>query len=206
MKVNKNKITSIENLQYKDIFIKIEDLLKKKGKVLVAIDGMSGSGKTTLSKLLKDTYDCNLFHMDDYFLTPELKTKERLEEIGGNVDYVRFNKEVISGIKSESEFIYNIYNCKVQEITKQVSIIPKKLNVIEGAYSMHPTLINNYDLKIFLKIDSEQQRQNILKRNGKVMHKQFIDKWIPLENEYFDAFKIEEQSDVVIEVSFSHLP
>ena len=71
---------------------------------------------------------------------------------------------------------------------------------------MHPTLINNYDLKIFLKIDSEQQRQNILKRNGKVMHKQFIDKWIPLENEYFDAFKIEEQSDVVIEVSFSHLP
>lgn len=206
MKVNKNKITSIENLQYKDIFIKIEDLLKKKGKVLVAIDGMSGSGKTTLSKLLKDTYDCNLFHMDDYFLTPELKTKERLEEIGGNVDYVRFNKEVISGIKSESEFIYNIYNCKVQEITKQVSIIPKKLNVIEGAYSMHQTLINNYDLKIFLKIDSEQQRQNILKRNGKVMHKQFIDKWIPLENEYFDAFKIEEQSDVVIEVSFSHLP
>ena len=36
-------------------------------KVNVAVDGNSGAGKSTLADLIGDVYDCNVFHMDDFF-------------------------------------------------------------------------------------------------------------------------------------------
>ena len=33
--------------------------------------------------------------MDDFFLQPKQRTKERLEQAGGNVDYKRFKKEIV---------------------------------------------------------------------------------------------------------------
>ena len=50
--------------------------------MVVAIDGNSGAGKSTLAALIADVYDCNLFHMDDFFLRPEQRTEERLKETG----------------------------------------------------------------------------------------------------------------------------
>ena len=58
--------------------------------ILVAIDGRCGSGKTTLGEYLKGQLDCNLFHMDDFFLRMEQRTPDRMKETGGNVDYERF--------------------------------------------------------------------------------------------------------------------
>ncbi|MDD2446187.1 MAG: uridine kinase, partial [Tissierellia bacterium] len=81
--------------QYHTVFKEIDLLMNSKDKVLVAIDGNSGAGKSTLSEILESIYSCNVFHMDHFFLRPELKTKERLDEVGGNVDYVRFNDEII---------------------------------------------------------------------------------------------------------------
>ena len=66
--------------------------------ILVAIDGKSTGGKTTLGKYLSKIYDSNLYHMDDFFLQGFQRTKERMSEIGGNVDYERFLKEVITPI------------------------------------------------------------------------------------------------------------
>lgn len=197
------RIVSKDFVTYYEVFRKIDiltnNLSKENDNLTVAIDGMSSSGKTSLSNLLQDIYDCNVFHMDDYFLSPDLKTEERLKEIGGNVDYTRFKDEVISGLKSGNSFTYNIYNCQVQKLVDEVTVIPKKLTIIEGSYSMHPSLIHNYDLKVFLKLNPEQQSQRILERNGKLMHKKFTQLWIPLENEYFDEFQIQEKSDVVID-------
>ena len=62
--------------------------------ILVAIDGRCGSGKTTLGEYLKGQLDCNLFHMDDFFLRMEQRTPDRMKETGGNVDYERFYETV----------------------------------------------------------------------------------------------------------------
>ena len=79
------------------VCFQIDNILEKHltQPVLVAIDGMSASGKSTLGNLLKEKYQCNLFHMDDFFLRPEQRTKERLSEAGGNVDYKRFQEEIL---------------------------------------------------------------------------------------------------------------
>lgn len=187
--------------QYHTVFKEIDLLMNSKDKVLVAIDGNSGAGKSTLSEILESIYSCNVFHMDHFFLRPELKTKERLDEVGGNVDYVRFNDEIIKGLKSGQDFKYQIYNCQIEKLDKYISVFPRKLNIIEGVYSMHPVLIDNYDLKIFLRIDHKKQSHRILERNGNIIHQKFMNLWIPLENEYFEQFKIKEKSQIVIDVS-----
>lgn len=182
-----------------EIFCRIDSLLRTKDRVDVAIDGNCSAGKSTLADFIGNVYDCNIFHMDDFFLPHELKTKERLDEAGGNVDYARFKEEVINGISSGREFRYRKYDCKSGKFQEIVKINPKKLNIIEGSYSMHHTLIKNYDLKIFLGIDKEGQRRRILKRNGPGMYKMFMQLWIPLENRYFSEMRIREQSDLVYE-------
>lgn len=191
------RIVKAEYQYYFEVFRRIDSLMKSNESIQVAIDGNSGAGKSTLSALIGSVYDCNIFHMDHFFLRPELKTKERLEEIGGNVDYVRFRQEVVDGLQRGSEFKYRIYDCKTMSMDQYISVLPKKLNIIEGVYSMHPTLIDNYDLKIFLSLDEKEQNLRILKRDGEIMQKQFLSKWIPLENQYFKQMRIEEKSDLV---------
>jgi len=54
---------------YRNVIREIDRICEEKdGQILIAIDGQSASGKTTLGELLKEWYDCNLFHMDDFFL------------------------------------------------------------------------------------------------------------------------------------------
>ncbi len=191
------KYPDMQGEDMETLFVKIDSLMKAHDRIIAAIEGNCGAGKSTLAALLGKKYDCNIFHMDDFFLRPELRTKERLEEVGGNVDYIRFKDEVINGLESGCEFTYRICDCKKRALDEYKTVMPKQLNIIEGVYSMHPTLIDNYDLKVFLSIDEKAQRERILKRNGEAMLEQFLTKWIPMENRYFSLLRIEEKCDLV---------
>lgn len=84
-------------------------LEEKKGSdepLLAAIDGRCGSGKTTLGEYLKQVFDCNLFRMDDFFLQMEQRTPERLREVGGNVDYERFEETVLRPLLQKEQVCY----------------------------------------------------------------------------------------------------
>lgn len=183
--------------EYPLLFARIDALLKEHETINVAIDGMSCSGKSTLAGLLGKTYDCNLFHMDDFFLPQEMKTEKRLAEPGGNVYYERFNKELLAGLAQERPFSYRPFDCKSQTLTSAVQVTPQHLNIIEGAYSLHPQLNIAYQLKVFLEIDPEEQVRRSLKRNGPLMHQRFLKEWIPLENRYFQEYKIKDSCDLV---------
>jgi len=182
---------------YISLFARIDALQKTQTPFNVAIDGMSCSGKSTLAALLGKVYDCNLFHMDDFFLPRELKTKERLDEPGGNVDYERFRQEVLVGLTEERPFSYRPFSCKSQALVEPVQVSPKPLNIVEGAYSLHPSLEDAYQLKVFLKIEPEVQSARILHRNGPAMHERFLKEWVPLENRYFHEYNIEDRCDLV---------
>ena len=185
--------------EYFALFARIDALLKTRGSVNVAIDGMSCSGKSTLAALLSEIYHCNVFHMDDFFLPRELKTPERLAEPGGNVHYERFLSEVLAPLATGRTFHYRPFDCKSQTLAESVSIQPKQLNIIEGAYSLHPTLENAYQLRVILQIDPEVQRARILQRNGPVMHQRFMEEWVPLENRYFQEYEIKDRCDLVFD-------
>ena len=184
-----NRLITVQNA--------IQQLLSEKETVIVAIDGNCTSGKTTLANQLAANYDCNIFHMDDFFLRPEQRTTERFSEVGGNVDYERFNEEVLLPLKSGATFSYRPFSCSTFTLSNSVSVQPKKLNIIEGTYSLHPYFGESYDLKILLTITPELQRQRIMERPA-FLHKRFFEAWIPMENRYFEGFAISEKCDIVL--------
>ena len=175
----------------------IDELLAAKDTVIVAIDGKCTSGKTTLASKLAEIYDCNVFHMDDFFLRPEQRTPERFAEVGGNVDYERFREEVLLPLKARKSFSYRPFDCITLTLAAPVAVTPKKLNIVEGTYCHHPYFGNPYDLKILLTLDEETQRQRILERPS-FLHKRFFEEWIPMENQYFEVFGISDQSEIIL--------
>lgn len=174
--------------QYFSIIKRLATL--KSDNIIIAIDGMSGSGKSVLAQYLADIFDANLFHMDDFFLQTHEKTAIRLNTIGGNVSYERFNEQVIKPLMDNASFEYEIFNCQCGTFSMSPTVNPKRINIIEGVYSFHPYFGDIYDCKILLTVDCDEQKRRILNRNGEFMLNRFLTEWIPLENLYFNAIKI----------------
>lgn len=172
-------------------------LAAEKETLLVVIDGKCGSGKSTLGAFLQEIYDCNLFHMDDFFLQPEQRIEERLLEPGGNVDYERFSKEVLEHLGDTDVFEYQVFDCSSQTMGQKIVVEPKRLNIVEGAYSAHPYFGDQFDLAFFLEVDEEEQLKRLESRNGAEKLKRFISEWIPKENIYFDTFNIRNKCQVL---------
>lgn len=165
--------------------------------LVIAIDGKSCSGKTTLAAFFSEKADVLVLHMDDFFLRPEQRTEERLQEIGGNVDYERFSV-VLEQVKAGKAIIYQPYDCKTGTLEEIQILEPKKIVIVEGAYSMHPYFGEYADIKIGLDIDEDEQKERILKRNGQMMLARFVEEWIPKENAYLEKFCIFDKCDSLV--------
>ncbi len=166
--------------------------------VTVAIDGHAASGKTTLSAQLSALFDCNVFHMDDYFLPFDRRTPERLAEPGGNVDYERFRAEVLDSILAGKPVIHSAFDCGSGEFLPPVTEAQRPLAIAEGSYAHHPYFGDAYDLRVAMDIDGDTQRARILARNGAQMLAMFESRWIPMEHRYFDTFRIFANADMIL--------
>ena len=179
---------------------KLEPFLKdsKKETIIIAIDGMTGSGKTTLAEELAKIYNSPIIHADDFFLPLELRTEERLNEPGGNIHYEKMKKEIIDllkGAKINDVIKYKPFICKIQNYGEEKNIKLNKVNIIEGSYCLNPYFGKYYDISIFLKINEQSQIERLTKRCPQMINN-FINKWIPLEKKYHEAFKVYENSDI----------
>lgn len=173
------------------------EIQKEKERIFIAIDGSCTSGKSTLAAALASELDCNLFHMDDFFLRPQQRTAERYAEVGGNVDYERFYREVLKPLKTGKAFAYQLFDCRTGLLAEEISVMPKKINIIEGSYSQHPYFGNVYDLKVFLLVSPDTRDQRIRRRHP-MLQKKFFTDWIPMEQRYFETFSIREKADLVV--------
>ena len=182
------------------LFAAIDRAMQKKGRLLVAIEGGAAAGKSTLGLLLQQIYNCNLFHMDDFFLRPEQRTPERFRQAGGNIDHERFREEVLLPLTQEKSVSYRRFDCGTFQLQPPIEISANALNIVEGAYSCHPCLSDAYDLKVFLKVDPHTQAERIRRRNDPACQARFFELWLPMERTYFDTLQIEAQCDLVLEV------
>ncbi|MDX9691392.1 MAG: hypothetical protein RBT45_02990 [Acholeplasmataceae bacterium] len=188
---------------FDEVYQKIDQLLLKKSHIVIAIDGQAASGKTTLASKIKEKYQGEVIHMDDYFLRQHQRTIDRLNQISGNIDYERFEAEIINHLNNEYIKVVP-FQCKSMTFDEPYIIKRPAVLVIEGAYSMRLPWIRFYDLKILVKIDYELQVSRIKKRNGHKQIERFVNEWIPMENKHIIMNDLEHHADAIIQVT-NHL-
>lgn len=176
----------------------LDSSLRENASLVLAIDGNCASGKTTLSRLLAMYFDCNVIPMDDFFLPPGLRTPERLAQPGGNVHYERFAEEVMKPLQNGSNVSYRRFRCDIMNYGDTITLSPKPLTIIEGSYCMRPELRGLYQYSVFLSCSYDCQVARIRARNGEEMLKNFVSRWIPMENAYFHAFQVKKSCSQVI--------
>lgn len=169
--------------------------IKPKNTLLLAIDGRCAAGKTSLAAYLAGMCECSVIHMDHFFLRPRQRTMERLQQAGGNVDYERFLAEVLHPLNKGQAFSYRPWDCHKKEMGEAILVTPKMLTIVEGSYSCHPILKDSYDLSVFLDVDPAEQIRRIRQRNGEKGVQMFKERWIPMEEHYFNSFHIREGCD-----------
>ncbi len=169
--------------------------------LIVAIDGRCAAGKTTLARQLQDMAGWSIFHMDDFFLRAEQRTEARLRTPGGNVDVERFLEEILVPLKDgNTQIVYRRYDCHSQRLSDSVYTKAGPVCLVEGSYSCHPALRDYYDCKVFLSVAPEEQKHRVTVRNGEAEAVSFTERWIPLEEQYFQAFEIEKNCDMRFEM------
>jgi len=174
--------------------------LKTEGIKVIAIDGRAAAGKSTAAVMLSEILGADVIEMDDFFLPPQLRTKERLMEAGGNVHYERFIEEVIPHLKEDKGFWYRCFDCSKMDYHGERSVKTLFWRVVEGSYSQHPVFGEYADLKVFMEVDPEEQMCRIIQRNGNEMAVMFQDRWIPMEEHYFNYYQIRNRAALVLEL------
>ncbi|MBQ7064095.1 MAG: hypothetical protein IJM90_04310 [Firmicutes bacterium] len=162
--------------------------------VVVAIDGMCGSGKTSVAALMARIFGARVIHTDDFYLPKSERTPERMAIPGWNLDIPRFRREVLEPIARCEKIRYSIYDPHLDGMAGTRELPPADVTVIEGSYSLHPELIQAYDLTVYLAVSPDTQVDRILERNGADWLVMFQNQWIPAENVYAEHFRIAQNA------------
>lgn len=180
-----------------DILSAVDRFSRFAGPVFLGIDGMCASGKTTLGELLAEVFDANLFHADDYFLPPEMRTPERLSEPGGNMHRERLIREVFEPINQGRPAVTRRFDCGRMDYDAPREHPIRRVNIVEGSYSLHPELRDFYTLKIALRTEGDTQLARLKARDPEGLDA-FLTRWIPLEEQYFSSTNLYSDSDFVL--------
>ena len=164
----------------------------------IGIDGRAASGKSTMADGLARIFKTVPISLDDFFLPGELRTDKRLSEPGGNVHYERFAKEVIPYLHGEKSFSYRPFNCMTMDFDEQKVISTAPFMVIEGAYSHHPHFGEYLDIKVFSDVTHDLQMERLRQRSNNQIAEVFKTKWIPMEEKYFETYKIKERACLIV--------
>lgn len=144
---------------------------------IICLEGRCGSGKSTISKLLKDV---TVIEMDDHFDGEPV-----------NVEYL---DKLLSNLKLGLEFTEECYNCQKNSYYQKKKEV-KNIVVVEGVYGYLPVLRKHFDYLAYVVIDKNLQIERIKSRNN---YQQFIEKWIPREEEYFQKYDFILNADILI--------
>lgn len=166
---------------------------------VIAIDGPCASGKSTLARRLAKITGAAIVHMDDFFLPRELRSRERLEEPGGNVHYERFLEEVIPALTQGKDFSYRRFDCGSMKLGEKRQVCGTGIVLVEGSYSCHPKFGDYMDVRVLTDFaDREQQLERVARREGAEAVEMFRQRWIPMEEAYFEACDLRKKADFFI--------
>lgn len=167
--------------------------------LIIAIDGRCGAGKTTLAQALADARNYPIIHADDFFLRLEQRTPQRLEIPGQNLDWERLKAEVIAPIRQGRAVSYQPWDCQTKTFGITIEVPQSQVYIIEGSYTLNENLRDAYNLRIFVTVNPKEQLKRIGRRATHNDVEAFKQKWIPLEEKYFEACHVQECANLIID-------
>lgn len=167
-------------------------------RLLVTLDGPCASGKTTLAAKLARVFQGQVIHTDDFVIPHALKTPERLAVPGGNCDAERLAKEAVIPFKYGLPVKFRRYDCMKDALLPEEQLPPSQVLILEGSYCNLPVLRQYADVRLFLDVPWEIREARLLRRESPAAMRQFSSRWIPLENAYFEAYRLPDAGCVVI--------
>lgn len=178
-------------------FMQLQFFLKHQApKSIIALEGRCASGKTTLCQALEKSY--TILHMDDFFLPTVRKTKERLNEIGGNINYELVLESLIQIQKAyqnhQKKVTLQIFCCTTQTYMSQ-EIELKDSVIVEGVYAFHPYFRAQFDKLMYLEVDKNTQLSRIKQRKRAA---DYLNIWMPLEEIYYKHIDVYAIADIII--------
>jgi uridine kinase len=150
--------------------------------------------------MLAHTFSGCVFHMDDFYLPPDQRPCDWESQTGGNMDFDRFQRDVLAPVRAGKPVLYRPFSCQTGVLQPGWEQLPTAITVVEGSYSLHPRLRPVYDVAIFLTCSSQTQRQRLQRREGEHFTA-FSQRWIPLEERYFQQDSILETADLVLDTT-----
>ena len=165
--------------------------IDKEGRIVIAIDGKCGSGKTTLASEIQKQLDVSIVHADDFTIPFEMKTPERLSSPGGNLHSERMLAEFFEKL-DEKEIKYHPFDYSIGRISDRYETVDRDIVVVEGSYSLLPCFWPYYDKCYIIDEPLEVRLERILKRVGREKYQMYLDRWIPLENLYWDTYRFDD--------------
>lgn len=166
--------------------------------LLLSIDGQCGSGKSRLAAVLERLFDCEVFHMDDYYLPADRRAEDWMDTPAGNMDLARVEQEVLRPFAAGEPLIRRRYDCQSGVLGAPETLAPAAFVVLEGSYSQHPALAAYAGLKLFLTCPEEERRRRLMAREGGYFPT-FERLWMPLEERYHAAFGLPAADTLVLD-------
>jgi hypothetical protein len=189
------------NIQYEELMDQIEELCCMFNAFAIAIDGMAFAGKTDLAAHLSKKFGAPIIHMSD-FLLPEDKRPDGWETTpGGEVDFERFDEEIVQKWLKQKPIVYDIHDPKTGEVTDRIALPDGQIYIVEGTYCLHPAILDFYDLRLFLQVPKEEQA-----KRAEAAKKPLSLELIARHDRYFTTYMTELLADFTIDNSTFIIP
>ena len=190
--------SQVQGLRYTETARLIAEMQAGKEKTVITIDGPCASGKTTLAGKLAKVFAAAVIHTDDYVIPHAEKTAERLAIPGGNCDAERLVREVLDPWKRGCPVQYRKYDCGQDRILPGQPLTENGMLIVEGCYCNLPGIRGFADLCLFMDTPEETRMVRLKERETPESLIRYYEKWIPLENAYFEAYRLPDSDCVLI--------
>lgn len=167
-------------------------------RILITLDGPCASGKTTLAEELAAALDAAVIHTDDFVVPHAHKTAERLAVPGGNCDAERLCREIAAPWKMGLRPQYRRYDCRHDCLLPPENISADRVLILEGSYCNLPAIRQYADLRLVMDTPAEERMERLRRRESPASLRQFEERWIPLENAYFDAYSLPDDGCILV--------
>ena len=182
------RVISTEWIPYLGIIREIAGKLAGTNRLLVTIDGPCASGKTTLAHSLAQVFGAAVVHTDDFVVPHAQKTAARLAVPGGNCDAERLVKETVEPWMRGGPAVCRKYDCGRDCLLPGETLPESNMLLLEGSYCNLPVIRVYAGFRLFMDTPEEIRMRRLRERESPESLRQFMQKWIPLENAYFKAY------------------